>query len=86
MMGRTQLNLQKFDVTLRCVVRLFYCNGNNFDEIKLCLIGGLSYSLSLSLSPTFVIISFTTFSNFNISLLMNIMLLSRFKLVLNLPH
>ena len=50
MMGRTQLNLQKFDVTLRCVVRLFYCNGNNFDEKKLCLIGGLSYSLSLSLS------------------------------------
>ena len=85
MMGRTQLNLQKFDVTLRCVVRLFYCNGNNFDEIKLGLIG-LSFSLSLSLSLSFVIISFTTFSNFNISLLMNIMLLSRFKLVLNLPH
>ena len=82
-MGRTQLNLQKSDVFLRCVVRLFYCNGNNFDEIKLGLIG---LSLSLSLSLTFVIISFTKFSNFNISLLMNIMLLSRFKLVLNLPH
>ena len=39
MMGRTQLNLQKFDVFLRYVVRLFSCNGNNFDEIKLGLIG-----------------------------------------------
>ena len=57
MMGRTQLNLKKFDVFLRCVVRLFFCNGNNFDEIKLGLIG-LSFSLSLSLS--FDIISFMT--------------------------